>query len=462
VAHEAADDAVRMQVVVEKNLEVAQMDFNKVRESWEQEKSTMLDASKLTEQALLEAREQNKNLPSQLEILNELVERSRASRVAAAAADGEGDVSEIDAASHKLLTELREVVRFLRSENELLQTQLETARRSTEREKSAATVLRRSLDDDRSKLQELVEQQKATLEGVETISGIEDKLRASEGQLVLFSDSNKLLREEVGHLKSTLNSTQEELFALKKAAVPAEDIQLELGLKVASLEAEKASLENELESWKGRMTSLVSSFNQIDPEEHRLLQKKVEELNQAIESHKLWQKTTEEENTRIRNIAKNLKNQRIEMQQKVEAQKLEIEQLIAEKASMSNVASVESSTQKDIEQLKLAIGKMENKAKSAKTELNGANPRIERLRGKLHEFQTVIRDLRAKEASLTEQSAAAQPPLPHWLHRMRPPLNQWKRSMLRSSIPRMASRNWNGLIIVTQSQRRVMRLRIHW
>jgi hypothetical protein len=71
------------------------------------------------------------------------------------------------------------------------------------------------------------------------------------------------------------------------------------------------------------MTSLVSNFNQIDPEEHRLLQKKVEELNQAIdsESHKLWQKTTEEENTRIRNIAKNLKNQRIEMQQKVEAQK---------------------------------------------------------------------------------------------------------------------------------------------
>jgi phage shock protein A len=64
------------------------------------------------------------------------------------------------------------------------------------------------------------------------------------------------------------------------------------------------------------------------------------------------------------------------------------------------------------EQLKLAIGKMENKAKSAKTELNGANSRIERLRGKLHEFQTVIRDLRAKEAaSLASQDASTSKPM---------------------------------------------------
>jgi nucleoprotein TPR len=408
LAYESADEAVRLQIVAEKNVEVARMEINKLQESWEQEKSASLDASKLTEQALREAREQNKVLHSQLETLNELVEKSQASRIAAAAADGEGDVSDVDSASQKLLTELREVVRFLRSENELLQTQLETARRSSEREKSAATVLRRSLEDSRSKLQELVEQTNATPEGTEAITELEDKIRASEGQVVLLSDSNKLLREEVVHLKTALHSTQEELVALKKAAVPVEDIRRELGSKVASLEAEKVSLQSELESWKGRMTSLVSIFNQIDPEEHRLLQKKVEELKQAIDSHKLWQKTTEEENTRIRNIAKNLKSQRSEMQQKVEAQKLEIEQLISDKASLSNFASAESTAQVEIEQLKLAIGKMESEAKSAKTEIDGANSRIERLRGKLHEFQTVIRDLRAKEASLTEQLAAAQ------------------------------------------------------
>ena len=404
VAHEAADEAVRLQVVAEKNLEVAQMEWNQLRESWEQEKFNLQEASKLTEKSLQESREQNKVLHSQLETLNDMVEKNQASRISAAATEDDG--MDLDATSQKITTELREVVRFLRSENELLQTQLDTSRRSADREKSAATVLRRSLEDARSQLQELVKTQDTTPESTVAIAELEDKLRASESQLELLRDSNKLLREEVLKLKVSLQSTLDELVTEKNAAVPVEDIQRELGSKIAALQAEKISLESELESWKGRMTSLVSNFNQIDPEEHRLLQKKVEELNQAIESHKLWQKTTEEENTRIRNIAKNLKNQRSEMQQKVEAQKLEIEQLTADKAS--NAASAESAAQKGSEQLKLAISKMESEAKSAKTELDGANSRIERLRGKLHEFQTVIRDLRAKEQSLTEQLAVAQ------------------------------------------------------
>ncbi len=230
-----------------------------------------------------------------------------------------------------------------------------------------------------------------------------DAVRVNEEQLVLLRDSNNLLRTEVEQFKVNLNATHDELESMKKATQPIETIQREMDMKVLSLKAEKESLERELESWKRRMTSLVSNFNQIDPEEHRLLQKKLEEMKQESESHNAWKKTIEEENTRIRSIAQNLNKQRKELQQKVEAQKTDLEQLLKEKTALSAASGAGSQTQKELDEMKQRVGKMENDAKSAKTELDGANSRNDRLRDKLREFQNLIRDLRSKEKSLTEQ-----------------------------------------------------------
>jgi nucleoprotein TPR len=407
MAHESADEAGRLQGVAENKLQVMQVEFDKLRDVWEQEKSILLDASKGFEKRLQEARDHNKILHSQLETLNSLVEKTQSSRIAAAEVEGEASDSSADIASQKIITELREVIRFLRSENEMTQIQLDTATRSAEREKASAAVFRRSLEDARSKLQEQANDT-ATAEISTASAENADKLRMNEEQVVLLRDSNKLLREEIFTLKKALNSTEGELVTVKKGAEPAEAVQRELSMKIASLEAEKTSLESELESWKGRMTSLVSNFNQVDPEEHRLLQKKLEEMKGVIESDKNLKATTEESLNRVRLVARNQDKQRRELQQKIEVQRLEIEQLSSEKAALSSVAKAESSSQKEVEQLEQRISKMESDAKSAKTELDGMNSQNDGLRRKLREYKTLVNNLQSQVKSLTEQLTDAQ------------------------------------------------------
>ena len=405
LSYETVEEATRARSVAEERAKAMQTELDQCQQNWDQEKAAMQQVCKLLEQSVQEARDQNKVLHSQLETLNSLIEKNQSARISAVVTEGteSGEAAATaDMETQQLLSELREVVRFMRSENELLQMQLDTAKRTTDREKAALVVARRSLEEARTELQHYVAKEKES-EDSKMESNTAATTRQNEEQLVLLRDSNNLLRTEVEQLKSNLKSTHEELVTFRKAAQPIEAIQREMDMKVTALTAEKSSLERELESWKGRMTSLVSNFNQIDPEEHRLLQKKLEEMKQASESHNAWKKTTEEENSRIRTIAQNLNKQRKEFLQKIESQKNEIEQLSNEKLVLSASSGVGSKAQKELDEMKQRISKMENDAKSAKTELDGANSRNDRLRDKLREFQNMIRDLRSKEKSLSEQ-----------------------------------------------------------
>lgn len=406
-AQENLDEETHLRKVAEEKLEGIKQDFDQHREAWEQEKSSFNEASKLLEKSVQESRDQNKVLHSQLEALNILVEKSQASRISAAgseSADGAGDVDTL-----KVISELREVVRFLRSENELIQSQLDASKRAADRERAATIVVRRSLEEARTELKEMHAKDDALVRSDEADTQvIADERRANEEQLKLLKDSNKLLREEADTLRTKLTTMLKELESIKKSTQPVEDVQRELGTKIVALEAEKESLSRELESWKGRMTSLVSKFNQIDPEEHRFLKNQVEEMTKAKESANAWQKATEEENNRIRSIAKKLNLQCREQQKAIESQKHEIQQLSSEKATLMDSSAADSAAQKEREELKQQIAKMDKDAKSAKTELDGANSRNDRLRERLREFQTMIRDLRAKEKTLAEQLASAQ------------------------------------------------------
>ena len=405
LSYETVEEATRARSIAEEKVEALQKELDQFQQNWDQEKASTQHACKLLEQSVQEARDQNKLLHSQLETLNSLIERNQSARISAvtgAGAEIDEGAATADMEIQKALSELREVVRFMRSENELLQMQLDTAKRTADREKAALVVARRSLDEARTELQHYISKEKESVDSRKEATAA-DAVRVNEEQLVLLRDSNNLLRTEVEQLKANLNATHDELESTKKATQPVEAVQREMDMKVSSLKAEKESLERELESWKGRMTSLVSNFNQIDPEEHRLLQKKLEELKQESESHNAWKKTIEEENTRIRSIAQNLNKQRKELQQKVESQKTDLEQLLKEKTALSAASGAGSKTQKELDEMKQRVGKMENDAKSAKTELDGANSRNDRLRDKLREFQNLIRDLRSKEKSLTEQ-----------------------------------------------------------
>jgi nucleoprotein TPR len=405
-ARESMEEQERLRKIAQDNIETLNLEYGRQEDAWRQEKISMQERCNLLEKSVNEAREQNRVLHSQLETLNGMVEKANASRVAFVAGDNTADNVADSETTQKLVDELREVVKLLRSENELIQAELETAKRVSERERASANVARRSLEEARSELKSLQSSSKS--DGFENVALQEmtNKLKAKDEQLELLQDSNKLLREEVGKLHSSLSATQNELNLMKNLLRPVEDVQRDLNSKIAALEAEKDSLTRELESWKERVKSLVSKFNQIDPEEHKQLANKVEEMIKEKESFDAWKKATEEENIRIRQIAKNVNLKLKEHQKTIESQKESIDKLSAEKVALLNASKETSAASKEAAELQQKIVKMEKDAESAKTELLGANSRNDRLREKLREFQTIIRELRSKEKSLTEQLAA--------------------------------------------------------
>ena len=206
-------------------------------------------------------------LHSQLETLGQLADKTQAARIEAAAGNAEsGDPASTGNAEvnalNKTVTELREVVRFLRSEKEMIQAQVDSANRTAQRERAASTVIKRSLDDARAELQALANVSNTIAEGTD-VKELNEKLQSAEDQLKLLRDSNQLLREEAEKLQLSLATVQSELDASKQSAQPAAKRLRETEVEIASLEAEKASLQREIESWKKRVQSLVSNFNQV-------------------------------------------------------------------------------------------------------------------------------------------------------------------------------------------------------
>lgn len=238
----------------------------------EQEKTSVEELLKNTEKRLKDAEAQNDVLHQQLQTLGDLAEKEQAARVDAAAGEPgaetatEGESAEIKTLN-KSISELREVIRYLRSEKEMIQAQVDAAKRGAEREKASASVYKRSLDEARAELEVLTNSALSTSEGPD-VKDLTEKLKSSEDQLKLLTDSNQLLRDEADKLKKSITSLQVELDASKQSVAPAEQRLRQLEADKKTHESEKKSLTEEVESWKDRVKKLVSKFNQVSLRVH--------------------------------------------------------------------------------------------------------------------------------------------------------------------------------------------------
>lgn len=402
LAREDADKEKNQRLAAEDQLDTLKQELEESRQVWNQEKAALQEATKLAEDRLKGARDQNAALHKQLETLGEMVEKNQAARVETAA--GSTTTSDETGDLQKVIAELREVVKFLRSENEMVQAQMEHAKRTADRERAAANIVKRSLEEARAELQILQSRCQGTTNGTEEqLKETKAKLEASEDQINLLRDSNKLLREETEKLQGLLASANKEVEEAKASFEPAEKMKHDLELKIASLESERASLARDLEDWKNRVKSLVSKFNQVDPEEHKRLVQEVDTMKKEKESLNAWKRATEEENTRIRTIAKNLNQKNREQMTLIQTQRQEIERFAADK---SKVPTKDPAITKEIEELKAKIAAMEQDAESKKKELDGNTVANERLRERLRQYMAEVKELKAKEQKVSEECAA--------------------------------------------------------
>ena len=202
-----------------------------------------------------------------------------ASASATATAAAAGDASEEVVELRQQCTELREVVRYMKREKDLLEAKLAVAEGEAARLGTSLAATQRALDEARAELKRELDK-RVSVRGEEEFT----RLMTEVTQLNLVRESNAHLRHENEELAKRLASTGAELKKVKDASAPLEETARKLRAEKEALEQANAQLVTDTNYWKDRLHQLVSRYNDVDPEEHRLLQGRFDDASKALEA----------------------------------------------------------------------------------------------------------------------------------------------------------------------------------
>jgi nucleoprotein TPR len=407
-AREDCEKQIMLRQSAEHTASIVKEEFERLQASWDDGKSKHQEEMKILQRSLEDSRAQNSLLHSQLEKITEQIDRMRTVRTEGASGEdskdeeifGEDEISSL----RRTVSELRELVHFVRSEKDVIQAQLDAARRATERERTKASIAQRNLEDARA---ELNVAQDVSNEKAADANVLSEKLKSIEEQCRLLNDSNAHLQQQVLGLQKKLNVVNDELQKSQEALKPAEKLVRELKSDKVALQAGKESAVKEVEDWKNRVQSMVARFNQVEPEEHTKLAKKAEELEKQVKDLQSKKQEAESETKRIRGLASRASTQLTQNKQLVENHKKTIAKLRLEKEELEK-SQKEGASQKDMDDLKGVMSKMENERKNEAALLKGANEMNEMLRDRLRKFQKTIQALEKEKTDLSDQLGEAK------------------------------------------------------
>eukprot|EP00985_Skeletonema_marinoi_P025688 scaffold19105_cov113-Skeletonema_marinoi.AAC.1 len=192
--------------------ETAETQLLSAQRDFETEKASLNEAKMKLEQSVQEGktrlddlRSQNNLLHDQMTTLSTTVEKIQSEKESQVSGDGpaEGNVKQV--------SDLRELLRFKQSECTMLEADLSSAKRESERERTAAELAKKSLEEARSELKILRESNKAGIDGSKSVMELNDlrsKLKSAEEQLVLLKESNTTLREQSTKMSKQLKDVQ--------------------------------------------------------------------------------------------------------------------------------------------------------------------------------------------------------------------------------------------------------------
>jgi len=149
------------------------------------------------------------------------------------------------------------------------------------RHEAAAEQAERELESARQKLKEVEGGSSSSSNPTRTLEKDADAMAAIEQQNLL-RESNALLRSEHDKIQANAKKLEKDLKNAQKELVPLREAQRKWDATQAALEGDKAALEKECASWKARLASLVSKYNQIDPVEHKKAVEQVAKLTKEV------------------------------------------------------------------------------------------------------------------------------------------------------------------------------------
>ncbi|BGP20306.1 Protein mlp1 [Rhodosporidiobolus nylandii] len=404
--------------------EVARANLAQSEESWQRQKSVLEAELSEIRKRSDELKEQNSTLAQHLETASaqatQLQARHTAITDAAGAAGEAADADTIEAitASHNSSVEqLREVIRYLRREKDIIDLQLDFSKQEAARLRQQLEFTSRGLEEARQSLQE--ERQKAG--DSLTSSAQHAELLESIHTAKLLRESNQTLRDEneanlrkVATLDSQVRSLQAELAPLRE----------ELRMVKAEVESKQHNiklLEEDNERWKTRNQTILAKYERIDPEELQVLKNEVEKVQAqlaAVEEEKVKLNEQLEEKSKLADSmrsnwqnglerfkalqtqARSTRDERNALTKTVE----ELKEQLANAGGSEAVAAAAAQAQTDSQE---AIAQLEARLAAAEKEKADVDARLLQQQTEQTEQAAALEELKAKLTTLETEKAEA-------------------------------------------------------
>lgn len=156
----------------------------------------------------------------------------------------------------KNMEELREVVRFLRREKEIIQTRLDLALQETERATAQINYLQKSLDETRA----VLEEEKSRTDNVQDTEKRHRELMEKIEQVNLLRESNVTLRDQLDGTTKKLSSVEA---LLRNSQLQIEPLKSQVRTLQSDLEVkndEVSGLKEDNERWKVRTQQILEKY----------------------------------------------------------------------------------------------------------------------------------------------------------------------------------------------------------
>ncbi len=271
------------------------------------------------------------------------------------AASGSGGSTDEVHELRQNISNLQEVMRNMKRERDIMEPKLSVAETEKTRFQGALATTQKLLDETRAELKKEIEK-RVTVHDDASYA----QLMSEVTQLNIVRESNAHLRSENQELLQQAAKLNESLNKANDALKPLQEqmrvVKTENSVKCEEIKA----LTADATYWKDRLHTLVSRYNDVDPEEHKLI---MNDLNTAKED------------------LKKLETEKNKMQTELDNAKSEIE-----KASVALTTEKESSSQ-------------------LQKSLDAEGRRVENFRNKLNQFKTVIDGLNKEKKTMADQNA---------------------------------------------------------
>ncbi|XP_070974067.1 nucleoprotein TPR-like isoform X1 [Oncorhynchus clarkii lewisi] len=342
--------------------------------------------------------------------------------------------------------QILEILRFVRREKEIAETQFEVAEVETLRYKQQVEHQDRELKE----LQESLNAEREKLQlTAKTMAQHDEKMKRMENLNVLV-ETNKMLKEERERLEQELHQTQAKVRKLEADITPLQDSNSELSEKNGMLQAEKKLLEEDSKRWKARTQQLVSQQKDTDQEENKKLHsereahlKRIQQLSEETGRLKAEVARTHASVITAQSQAQNLKEnlgkvtterdaKHLDIQEKCktitqvkkigrryktqyEELKVQHDKLVAEAAAKPAQEEVLQAVQQAQQQAQQAQQASAQEIQSLKDSLSQAETKVKDLEGQLENVQETVNErntemgrLKQELTRLQEQSTQAQ------------------------------------------------------